>query len=77
MKRFEELRQLEEDWDSYGGQPPTKAAIEAAEKIHNNLAYVPVRDGSIQIEFHAAGADVEIAVNPEGKVVYVGFETKQ
>ena len=54
----------EPDWDSYGGKPTTEAAIKTA----RNLVGIPLRTGGIQIEMSAGGADIEIEIDPDGKV---------
>ena len=63
--QLDKLMQLQENWDSYGGIPPTYAALEAAD----NLTFVPYADGGLQIEFHAGGMNIEIEINPDGKVI--------
>jgi hypothetical protein len=67
---LDDLRELEEGWDSYGGQPTTDAAIKTA----GNLAVVPTSDGGIQLEIHAGGADLEIVIDPAGAVTAVSWE---
>lgn len=76
-QRFDELRDLERGWDSYDGLPPAEKAIMAAESIDSCLAYVPCGDGTIQMEFHAAGVDVELAISKAGKVTSIYMEEAQ
>ena len=60
-------------WDGYS----TSKAItpEARDALHG-LSVVPLSNGGLQIEFHAAGLDVEIEVPPDGKrgSVWIGQE---
>lgn len=71
--RFADLRsflELEEGWDSYGGKPTTRQAVDTAEA----LSFVPTSRGGVQVELHAGGADVEIEISSTGKVVGVVWE---
>ncbi len=65
---LDELSRLEPGWDGYGpSQPPSPQAIAAARCIWA----CPHRDGGLQIELHAGGMDVEIEIDPAGKVLSV------
>ncbi len=64
-----ELRQLKENWDSYGASPISEAAI----RCLGQFAVVPSSDGGIQLEYHG-NCDVEIDISPGGQIVYVGVE---
>ena len=64
------LENLRPGWDGYDGIASTQAAIATAE----NFCWVPGSDGSIQGEVHAGGADVEICIAPDGRLVHVSFE---
>lgn len=55
MNTFDDLRKLEQGWDSYGGHPPTEEAIALAEQIYNclvfeNLQIFPSPDGGVTLE---------------------------
>ena len=72
---FQQLLQLPEGWDSYGADVITDEAIVGAAEALVQLqlpfeapppSVVPGSSGSVQLEWHAAGADVEIYVSPEG-----------
>lgn len=62
-----DLLKLEQNWDSYGAGPIDHDTVVRADVIGNRLAdlfshpaqYVPVGDGSVQIEWHSDGWDVE------------------
>jgi hypothetical protein len=59
------LRDLKDNWDSYGAKPPDERALKAVEA---GLSIVPTSDGGIQIELHIGGRDVEIAITPHGHI---------
>lgn len=74
---FQELLQLPEGWDSYGAYIITDAAIAGAAEILVQLqlpleasppSVVPGSSGSVQLEWHEAGVDVEIHISPTGSV---------
>jgi NTP pyrophosphatase (non-canonical NTP hydrolase) len=67
---LDRLRDLREDWDSYGGKPTTEAALRAAE----SASWVPVPDGGAQWELHAGGREIEVEIGPDGSVVDVSVE---
>lgn len=58
------LRALPGGWNGHGAEPVTPAALAVAEA----LQVIPRANGGIQIEWHANGQDVEIAVEPDGTV---------
>lgn len=63
-KRLESFEQLKPGWDGHGSVPPSAAAIDTA----RYMTVVPGGDGSLQIEMHAGGIDLEIEITSEGKV---------
>ena len=74
---FQELLKLPEGWDSYGAYIITDAAIAGAAEMLVRLklpleasppSVVPGSSGSVQLEWHEAGVDVEIHVSPTGSV---------
>ena len=69
MLRLAELVKLQDGWDGPKSHKLSGAALITA----GNLTPVPVADGSIVIEMHAGGIDLEIDIAPDGKVrsVYV------
>lgn len=68
--QLEELGRLQPGWDSYGARPISAMARKATYELLQQLAsprtpqpaLVPTSDGSIQIEWHTKGIDLEIRV---------------
>lgn len=79
IKRIESLTALAAGWDSYGARPvQADAAVQAVSFLLTAAfpeapepAIVPVADGGIQIEWHRAGLDVEIAFGDSHEGMYV------
>lgn len=63
---FEMLRGLKVNWDSYGAPPIDDRCIQRAYEIWRELSgpwqVVPCSDGSVQLEQHSRGFDIEILV---------------
>ena len=59
-----EMRNLQPNWDSYGGRQISESAISAIE----SFCVVPLSNGGIQLEVHLDGFDVEISVNADGRI---------
>ncbi|MCK9597284.1 hypothetical protein M0R19_08935 [Candidatus Pacearchaeota archaeon] len=74
MQNFEkELIELESDvtkknWDSYGAAAINKKVIEGVRKFLDSICIVPVADGTMQIEVHSNGIDLEIYFDKNGNV---------
>ena len=51
LERLESFKELEENWDSYGGKPISPAAIATAEKMLKGFFVCPISDGTIAISF--------------------------
>lgn len=76
LKQLQELLQLGRNWDSYGGCPIEPKAVEVALRIAGDVlsaeasppTVVPTSQGGVQLEWHANGIDLEIAVSPSGAV---------
>lgn len=64
--KLEELRKLHPNWDGYDGMPPSEEALNAAKNFMDSLFIVPAPDGSVQLEWHAEGIDLEICFNVDG-----------
>ena len=64
-QRIGELARLEENWDSYGGKPPTDKAM----KVATGLNAVPTSEGGIQLEWHVNGWDIELAFDANGEPI--------
>lgn len=62
--RLADFAHMRDGWDGHGSKAPTDDAIRTAA----NLVPVPGGDGSIQVEMHAGGADIEIEIAPDGTV---------
>jgi len=73
--RLNELARLEADWDSYGAPPLTEAALRTADA----LVFIPTGEGGVQIELHAAGAEVEVTIGDDGHVeaIYVSGDVSE
>ena len=72
---FKELLELPEGWDSYGASTVTDEAIAGAVDVLKRLQLhveapqpdvVPGSSGSVQLEWHRSGADVEIHISSAG-----------
>lgn len=61
-----QMRHLERGWDSYDARTIDGGAIQKALALLNYLPgewqAVPVSDGSVQLEQHCDGLDVEISI---------------
>jgi hypothetical protein len=49
LDRLESFKSLKAGWDSYGGLPPSKKAIEKAESLLKGLFVCPLNNGSVSI----------------------------
>ena len=84
VMKISELGELEEGWDSYGARPvDPQCATATAEFVLNFLdrntptpAVVPTTRGGIQLEWHRAGADLEIEIESPARS-RVFFEDEQ
>lgn len=63
---FDELKALKQDWDTYGAAPLDPAVVDSAELFWRRVSVVPGGDGSVQLEWHTHGWDIEIEFNPDG-----------
>lgn len=78
------LLELPDGWDSYGAKRIDKERVKATLGLLLGIlrddtpppSCVPVSDGSVQIEWHTAGVDLEVSVLP-GEVIEVSFEDLQ
>lgn len=68
--QLDELSRLQRGWDSYNAEPITSVARKAALGLLRQLSgpltprpdLVPTADGSVQIEWHTHGIDLEVRV---------------
>ena len=83
---LDEIAQLQDDWDSYGGLRPTAAAVSAAHLLLGALwdhlghgvddravpwAVAPLVDGGVQFEWRGPGGAIEIEIGPRGTMNYL------
>jgi hypothetical protein len=67
---------LEAGWDGSNGRPMTvDAFITALKVLEETMAWdtvaptiVPVSDGGVQLEWHCAGVDLEVYIEPGGQI---------
>jgi hypothetical protein len=87
--RLAEIAQLNEDWDTYGGAPPTAIAVGAvgqliiavAENLVNGAAeeavpysVMPIPNGGVQVAWHRASDELQIDIGPGGEFGYLRIE---
>lgn len=76
LTRISELGDLEENWDSYGARPVRpECAVMAVRFLLSYVdrdtpapSVVPTNRGGIQLEWHRAGADLEIQIESPGRM---------
>jgi hypothetical protein len=76
LEIFADLLGLPDDWNSYGAQPVTRAAVATAVKLLAEVLasdalppqVVPTSAGGVQLEWHEGGVDLEVCVRPTGTV---------
>lgn len=76
LSRISQLGDLEEGWDSYGARRvDPEAAAATVEFLFNFLghntpqpAVVPTSRGGIQLEWHRAGADLEVEIESPARL---------
>jgi len=84
LVRISDLGSLEEGWDSYGARPvDPQCAVAAVDFLLTMLdattptpSIVPTKRGGIQLEWHRAGADLEIEIESPARL-HVFFEDQQ
>ena len=69
LKRLEELKPLEDNWDSYGGLKPSHTAIDKSKKLLEGLFVCPINDGNIGITL--GDEEVTLVVDNQGGVSVV------
>jgi hypothetical protein len=67
MDRFDVLANLKPNWDSYGAVVPDPRAVAKAKELFWKLpglwTVVPCADGSVQLEQHCDGFDIEMQIS--------------
>ncbi|HSX30269.1 MAG TPA: hypothetical protein VLE73_06960 [Candidatus Saccharimonadales bacterium] len=82
-RNIEELRALEAGWDGLNSLPINRGslakllgilgvALQAAPDLIPAL--VPLHSGGVQAEWHGAGRDVEVCVEPDGQIIALAAE---
>lgn len=79
LDRLEKLRTLKFGWDSYSAKPIAPESIEHAKALLQELCdltpdlespqIIPTSFGTISLEWHIHGVDVEVVVLPNGECV--------
>jgi hypothetical protein len=65
--QLDNLGKIKDGWDGRGSAAPTREALATAK----NIGVCPLGHGGVQLELHAGGADVEIEIDANGKVIAV------
>ena len=84
LAKISELGDLEEDWDSYGARPVDPQCAIATVTLLLSVfdsstpkpSIVPTSRGGIQLEWHRAGANLEIEIESPSRF-HVFFEDEQ
>jgi hypothetical protein len=86
LVRLEDLASLAPGWDSYGAQSIQAdatiaavrflASVAAAFPLISGPSIVPLADGGLQVEWHRAGIDLEIAFSDDEPGVYMVDRTR-
>jgi hypothetical protein len=89
FRDLEELAELEADWDTYGGLPPSahatatagRAMVAVMERFGSSVgeraapyAVLPIADGGIQVEWRGLGREIEVSISPSGNISYLLIE---
>lgn len=81
FESLSKLGSLPKNWDSYGSQRISVHSVAGVLRLLSMLmtdatplpAFVPIRNGAIQVEWHTKGVDLEIQVSPTG-LFHASFE---
>ena len=76
LAQLKHLTTLREDWDSYGGLPPSDEVLVNAARLLSNLldkdasapSIVPTPSGGVQLEWQTETDDLEILIGPNAQV---------
>lgn len=86
IQRIARFSELKPDWDSYGAKVPTPQALDAAARYLKILVGTyapfagdrampfwvsPLPNGGVQLEWRGPEAELEIEVDPEGRLGYL------
>jgi hypothetical protein len=85
-KRMDEIASLAHDWDSYGSEPPSPAAVRTARTLVREVlnkvpvsaqgsaapgCILPLSGAGVQIEWYGAGATIEVDISRLGEFSYL------
>lgn len=65
-----ELAELGQDWNGYGGEPITPAAIERCRRLH----FSPMGNGGILIELVDSKHEIEVTILPSGEIAGISMD---
>ena len=70
-EQFQALADMDPNWDSYGGVPPTDAALAAAHDYVKMIArppdVIPINDGGIELDYPT----VIVVIGPDGNILSI------
>ena len=85
-RRLDALGEIRDNWDSYGGAPPTPMSLQAARSLLSKLDQrfgiplrrdvspfhvAPLPSGGVQLEWIGPSKDIEVEVGPDGGLAYL------
>jgi hypothetical protein len=85
-EQLDELATLNENWDSYGGSPPTQTSIAEAHELLSKIETLlgpsagkrvrpfdvaPIPRGGVQIEWRGGDLHLEVEIGPDGDLSYL------
>lgn len=78
LSRIVELAKLGKNWDSYGAEPISLTAIDAAIDFLEKIVVGPRTDGGVSFEVRHAGLEFSIDFGPDGKAdaALVGWDAQ-
>lgn len=65
IKAIESLRMYDDNWDSYGANKPSHAAIDKAIKLIESVHVCPTVNGDIALRFQLGNTSVELTVRED------------
>ena len=86
FERLDALGALADNWDSYGGAPPTSISLQVARSLLSRLGQrhriplgrdvnpyhiAPLPSGGVQLEWTGALKDIEVEVGPGGGLAFL------
>ena len=83
LEKIDSLEKLKENFDSYGTKPLDNKVLDetrnCVDYLRKNIGFIPgyvlpMSDGSIQLESHSDGKDIEIVIGSKGSNYSVLFE---